>query len=438
MRQKFKLILLLGSDLIAFFLALVIALLFYTKGSISVSVFERHLQVFSFVFPAWIIIFYIEGLYSLKSFRLESLTAGILRAHAISLLLSFALFYFFPMQGLTPKTNLIIIVLSSIILTFLSRKLFFSFFTQRRLQENLIVLSKEELSSELKDHLGNHSHLGIHFSEAFSTEDSFLNSKDTDQVDIIAIEENFLSNPEITSKLISLVKNGVVIIDITDFFELTTGKIPLKALNTSWFIKNSFSIMHSNNPLVKGLFDKVIAVIIAILVLPLLLMIAPVLIIFSGFPLLYSQKRVGLKGKDFTIYKLRTMSNNAEKSGAQWSRPGDSRVTRIGKFLRATRIDELPQLYNIIKGDMSLVGPRPERPEIIQDKLGDIPFYEYRHLVKPGVTGWAQVNYRYGFSEEDTVKKLQYDLYYVKNQSIWLDIRVILRTIKTVLTGAGL
>ena len=129
---------------------------------------------------------------------------------------------------------------------------------------------------------------------------------------------------------------------------------------------------------------------------------------------------------------------DAEKSGAQWSKPGDARITPLGKILRKTRLDELPQLINIIRGEMSLVGPRPERPEIIKGQLAPkIPFYHLRHLVKPGVTGWAQVTFRYGFSAEDSQEKLQYDLFYVKNRTIWLDVLVILKTIKTVITGAG-
>jgi lipopolysaccharide/colanic/teichoic acid biosynthesis glycosyltransferase len=129
---------------------------------------------------------------------------------------------------------------------------------------------------------------------------------------------------------------------------------------------------------------------------------------------------------------------DAEKSGAQWAKPGDARVTRVGRILRKTRLDELPQLINIFRGEMSLVGPRPERPEIIENKLApSIPYYNLRHLVKPGVTGWAQVTFRYGFSTEDSAEKLQYDLYYVKNKSLWLDIIVIIKTIKTVVTGAG-
>jgi lipopolysaccharide/colanic/teichoic acid biosynthesis glycosyltransferase len=174
------------------------------------------------------------------------------------------------------------------------------------------------------------------------------------------------------------------------------------------------------------------------MLIPIALILLPILLIVHGRPIFFKQKRVGLNNKTFTLYKLRSMVVDAEKDGAQWSKPGDARVTAMGKFLRKSRLDELPQLLNIIRGEMSLVGPRPERPEMINNQLSkEIPFYNLRHLVKPGVTGWAQVTFRYGFSKEDSLEKLQFDLFYVKNRSLWLDIIVILKTIKTVLTGAG-
>ena len=175
-----------------------------------------------------------------------------------------------------------------------------------------------------------------------------------------------------------------------------------------------------------------------ICLIPVAIVLLPILLIVHGRPIFFKQTRIGLNNLPFTIYKLRSMVNDAEKHGAQWAKPGDSRITPLGKFLRKSRLDELPQLINILKGEMSLVGPRPERPEMIDLKLAPhIPYYNLRHLVKPGVTGWAQVSFRYGFSQEDSKEKLQYDLYYVKNRSGWLDLLVILKTIKTVLTGAG-
>ncbi len=179
-------------------------------------------------------------------------------------------------------------------------------------------------------------------------------------------------------------------------------------------------------------------ILMLIMLVPVAIILFPILLLVHGRPIFFKQTRTGLNNKSFTLYKLRSMVIDAEKGGAQWAKPGDARITPLGKILRKTRLDELPQLINIIRGEMSLVGPRPERPEIISGQLSpNIPYYSLRHLVKPGVTGWAQVTFRYGFSKEDSMEKLQYDLFYVKNRNIWLDALVIIKTIKTVLTGAG-
>ena len=149
------------------------------------------------------------------------------------------------------------------------------------------------------------------------------------------------------------------------------------------------------------------------------------------------QNRVGLDGKDFKLIKFRSMVTNAESNGAVWTQSNDPRVTGGGKFIRKTRIDEIPQMWNILKGEMSFIGPRPERPEFVQQLINEIPYYAFRHTVKPGITGWAQVNYKYGASKKDTLEKLQYDLYYIKNLSPFLDLNILLRTIRVVLFGKG-
>jgi exopolysaccharide biosynthesis polyprenyl glycosylphosphotransferase len=162
------------------------------------------------------------------------------------------------------------------------------------------------------------------------------------------------------------------------------------------------------------------------------------IVLESGFPIFYRQERVGRGGKTFTVWKFRSMRTDAEADGqARWAVAGDSRITRVGRFLRKTRIDEMPQLFNVLKGDMSLVGPRPERPTFVADLAKEIPFYNARHSVKPGVTGWAQVRFTYGASIEDAKKKLEYDLYYVKNHSLVLDILILIETVRVVLFQEG-
>jgi exopolysaccharide biosynthesis polyprenyl glycosylphosphotransferase len=188
----------------------------------------------------------------------------------------------------------------------------------------------------------------------------------------------------------------------------------------------------------KRIFDLIASLVLLLLSLPILCVAALCIIWESGFPVLYRQERVGLGGRKFTIYKLRSMWNGAESDGIpRWANAGDERTTRTGKIIRKLRIDELPQIVNVFKGDMSFVGPRPERPYFVEQLEKRIPYYSLRHSVKPGITGWAQVRYSYGASEDDAVEKLQYDLYYVKNHSLFLDLVVLINTIEVVLWNRG-
>ena len=177
--------------------------------------------------------------------------------------------------------------------------------------------------------------------------------------------------------------------------------------------------------------------VLSVLLLPLMVIVGIVIKLDSPGPIFYSQLRTGLYGKPFRVYKFRSMSQDAEKKGAQWAIQRDPRITRVGYWLRVLRIDELPQIWNVLSGEMSLIGPRPERPEFDVKLKEAIPYYEMRYLVKPGITGWAQVLYPYGASLEDAYEKLAYDLYYIKNYSLWLDIVIVLKTIRVVLLGKG-
>ncbi len=191
------------------------------------------------------------------------------------------------------------------------------------------------------------------------------------------------------------------------------------------------------NSQLKRLADLLLGILLILITAIILFPIAIAIYLNDRGPIFYSQRRTGLFGESFTIYKLRTMHQTAEKDGAQWSNPGDKRITPIGKWLRCSRLDELPQLLNIIKGEMSFIGPRPERPELEYDLEVNIPHYRLRHLVRPGLSGWAQVNMAYSSSLEDAKLKLSYDLYYLKNNSFWLDLLILVKTFKTVLKGAG-
>ena len=232
--------------------------------------------------------------------------------------------------------------------------------------------------------------------------------------------------------------NGIEIVDALSFYEQITGKLLVEKMHPSWFIFSNGSRVTPFMRIYKRFFDLLFASIGLALVSPLLPVIALAIRLDSPGPVLFRQVRVGKNERNFVLLKFRTMCTDAEKkTGAVWAVENDPRVTRVGKFLRKTRLDEIPQLINVLRGDMSFVGPRPERPEFVSTLKEKIPYYSHRHYVKPGATGWAQVKYPYGASVQDAEEKLCYDLYYIKNFSLTLDFIIILETVKVVLFGRG-
>jgi sugar transferase (PEP-CTERM system associated) len=239
-------------------------------------------------------------------------------------------------------------------------------------------------------------------------------------------------------QLLDCKASGIKVHDLNTHFEKTLGQIRLDYLDASWLIFGDGFNQGALRTAVKRVFDIVSAAILCVVSLPVMLLAGLFIKLESPGPMLYRQDRVGLNGKSFSIAKFRSMRNDAEKDGKpQWAAANDARVTRVGNVIRRLRIDELPQLMNVLRGDMSLVGPRPERPFFVDQLTQEIPFYALRHSVKPGVTGWAQVRYPYGATVEDSQEKLQYDLFYVKNHTLVLDLFVLYETVGVVLTGKG-
>jgi sugar transferase (PEP-CTERM system associated) len=231
---------------------------------------------------------------------------------------------------------------------------------------------------------------------------------------------------------------GVEVEEGTTFYEQLSGRVMLENLRPSWLIFSQGFTVLPLTQLGKRLFDMVLAIVGLVVGLPLAILIAVLIKLDSYGPIFFTQERVGQYSKLFTLIKFRSMCVDAEgETGPVFANQYDSRVTRVGRFLRVSRLDELPQLLNVLAGDMSFVGPRPERPFFVKQFEKAIPYYDQRLSVKPGVTGWAQVNYSYGASAEDTVEKLQFDLYYIKNMSIWLDLCILLKTLKIVVLGQG-
>jgi len=231
---------------------------------------------------------------------------------------------------------------------------------------------------------------------------------------------------------------GVRVTDISSFFERETGHVQLDSLNPSWMIYSDGFQQTSARNIIKRIFDVAISLLLLLLTLPITLITALMIVLESGLPVFYRQERVGECGQVFQVLKFRSMRRNAEQAGVpQWAKTNDDRVTRVGRVIRTLRIDELPQVVNVLRGEMSFVGPRPERPYFVKQLADQIPHFLNRHTVKPGITGWAQIRYPYGSSVEDAVQKLQYDLYYAKNHSLFLDLIILFQTVQVVLFGKG-
>jgi len=231
---------------------------------------------------------------------------------------------------------------------------------------------------------------------------------------------------------------GINVVDLVSFFERETGHVQLDSLNPSWMVYSDGFSKSSSRNVSKRVFDVVAASVLLFITAPIMLITAIAIILESGLPVFYRQERVGECGHTFNVLKFRSMRQDAEKDGTpRWAKTDDNRVTWVGRFIRKVRIDELPQVFNVLKGDMSFVGPRPERPYFVRELSRKIPYYASRHAVKPGITGWAQIRYPYGASLEDAIQKLQYDLYYAKNHTFFLDLIVLLQTAQVVLFGKG-
>nr|WP_164518180.1 sugar transferase [Pseudoalteromonas rubra] len=239
--------------------------------------------------------------------------------------------------------------------------------------------------------------------------------------------------------LVRATEYGAWVEPLVSYLDERLGYTEVKLLRSNYFLhQKAFSILSERRNLyLKRSFDVFSAIVLLFLTFPVMLIAALLIKLESSGPVFYKQKRVGLYNDEFEVIKFRSMKQDAENDGAQWAKKNDSRVTQVGKFIRKTRIDELPQLVNVLKGEMSLVGPRPERDIFVSELEKEIPYYRFRHAVKPGITGLAQVSYPYGASVEDAIWKHKYDVYYIKHYTLFLDLRIMLRTVLTILLGKG-
>jgi exopolysaccharide biosynthesis polyprenyl glycosylphosphotransferase len=432
--RRFKLTLLAAGDLLAAFSALLLTLTLRYGGAALVLEWPNHVRPFTVVFLLWIAIFYIVGLYDFDALRSRiELLGRAAEALGAAFLVSMTVFYFAPGVGITPKTNLVI-VLAVFAVLFLSWRMFtLHLFSQARFRLRVLFLGGGEESRTLSDILESHPHVGY---TSVGVVQEMAEAK-LPACDVIVVARTMQGRSDLTARLYRKFFQAVTIVDLPNFYEKIRHSVPESALDERWIIDNLANQDSSIYEHVKRLVDMLCSVLFAVPTILLSPVIAAAIWIEDRGPILYRQVRVGKGGGTFSIVKFRTMRVDAEKNGAAFAQERDPRVTRLGRFLRATRLDELPQIWNILRGEMSFVGPRPERPEIEDELAKTIPLFPVRHLVRPGLTGWAQVSAPYAATREDHLMKLRHDLYYLKHRSLALDAAIVLKTIYSVLKRKG-
>ena len=403
--------------------------------------YKLHILPFTLIFVFWLLVFYIANLYEPKSLRNNiHFYSTLFQAISIAAVISVLFFYLIPLYGITPKTNLLIFVAIFTGLEFLSRSVSNNIL-QKSFKKPVLIIGTNSQSLELDLFIKENPQLGY---EIKSVIDVFSDKlKDIgrtiqeERVDTIVLSPEAYQVPEIINIFYKSLEQKVSFMNLASFYERLTGMVPLGAINQIWFLENLNEGNKRAYEMIKRSSDFVFAVILGLLSILFYLFIIIAIKTTSKGPVFYKQKRVGQAGKIFEIIKFRTMNKDAEKdTGAVWASNNDPRITKVGGFMRKTRIDELPQLWNIFKGQMAFIGPRAERPEF-NEQLKTVPFYEERYLIKPGLSGWAQINFRYGSSVADAAEKLKYDLYYIKNRSLVLDLEIALKTIRIMFQWSG-
>ncbi len=453
--SKKTLLLLLG-DVLLLYVALFITL-FLRHGPVPIGhrIVRLHLTAFTPLFVMWLLAFGASGLYELRSLkRLKVFFYRLLRVMAINIILAVAVFYLLPLT-IEPRRNLITIAAITIILVFLWRYIFVHM-TASALSSRIVLVGEDKEHLALARHLYLNPHLGHrpvalisagarpqtliqqipHYKLGIEDLAHCIKKMGTDA---IVISRGAKDNKAIVNTLYQLIPAGIAVVEFPTFHEMLTGKIPLSLIEEMWFLENLIGIRKPPYEFFKRFLDIILAVVAlaggALAFPPIALAIK----LDSPGPIVFRQKRVGRHGRVFELIKFRSMVEDAEILGGLKENDAgcDTRHTRVGAFLRKSYLDELPQIINILRGEMSFIGPRPERPEYVEELKQKIPFYEMRLLVSPGITGWAQTNMKNDASVEDALEKMQYDLYYVKNRSFVLDLLIILKTIATILQRQG-
>ena len=473
-----KIILLVG-DICLFYLSLIIALLLSPKVREPWLLFNEYKISFVLMCSLYILVNYTADLYDYqKDYRRWWNVAHVMVAGSIGALANIVVFYF-PLGTFVGRYVLAIQSMSFAIFITLWRSLFSSLALPERLQRRVLIVGAGSCGTRILHALRNRPLSGFHMLGLVDDDPQKLGTVvqgmqvlgdssqlqeliDQHNVDTVVVAITHEKSPQLINTLTRVSWNGTGVIDMPSLYEHLAGKLPIDHLSDVWLLFNGLNKNKMYCRHLKRVMDLLVAGVLSVTHTPLLLLITAVVKWDSPGPVFYRQERLGYEGRSFQLIKFRTMVQDAESNGPQWATDNDPRITRVGRFLRKFRLDELPQLINVLKGEMSIVGPRPEREMFIQefrellptcrpgrratDPPGTVvpcgvkeklPYYSHRLLVKPGITGWAQVMYPYASSLEQTKEKLQYDLFYVKNIGFFLDMAILLKTVRIVLFGRG-
>lgn len=430
MPQLKKFIILIG-DLVVLYASLALTLLIRYRGHDWTERFNDHILPFSIIFILWIIVFYLFNLYRYKTLKQEDLIRVVSTAVTTATALSIAAFYFLPtFFQLTPKINMLIFGAIALALKYAWQNfVLFRMFAEGA--EKIIVIGDSNLLSNTVSFINENPHAGysveswIQDLENFEFE-ALKNEITKTGARLIVIQDHLTEKTNISNIIYSLIAKNINVVSFWNFYESIFDKVPLEELEEGWFIENitSHKPMYSK---IKRIIDIIFSAILIVIFSPIMVLAAILIWTTSKGLAIFKQERVGKNDEIFTLYKFRTMYK--DNSGPLAATKNDSRITPVGKVLRASHLDELPQLFNILKGDISFLGPRPERKELVE-KYSTLPYYDMRHIIKPGVTGWAQINYKPSANLEEAKEKLCFDLYYLKNRSIFLDALIALKTIR--------
>lgn len=424
-----KAILIVFSDIVAVTVSFFVSLRLGYLNNFSPSIYESHLGPFFIVYMVWFFIFFAFGLYESENIRptMRSIK-NIAGAFILSFVLSLSLFYLVKSFVISPKTNLLINMVIFGILFILQRRLVTSFFF-KNYREKILVIGEDSETKEIKDRLLNNAHGYYELKKSIPT----LDEKTLEEIRAGIYDTVIISDYEKNKNLLDqniglLLESSAKFIDIVGGYEKVLTKIPSERIDKIWFISSVSSFRGKIYEITKRFLEVILSSITLLVLSPILILVFVAMKIEDGGKFVYSQTRVGKNGKEFLIYKIRSMVEDSEKNGPQWAQEKDGRVTFIGKFVRKTHLDEALQLINIIEGSVSFIGPRPERPVFVKELSEKIKNYSLRHIVKPGITGWAQIYYKYGNTVEDAKQKFEYDLFYIKNRNLLMDIGVLIKT----------